>query len=149
MLNDLSLADCEDLLLTEKVGRLAVRDEEGVYIVPLQYAFADGYIYGHASPGKKIRLMRLWPRVGFQVDRMGIGEGWSSVLVQGTFHELTTEGDRIHARQVLLRAFGGHAGEVTFGHGHRTTLAEAVLFRIVPYELTGKVLRTEDLGLRT
>ncbi|HMO95266.1 MAG TPA: pyridoxamine 5'-phosphate oxidase family protein [Tepidiformaceae bacterium] len=140
MLRDLSLAECEDLLLSQKVGRLAVRDEDGVYVVPLQYAFADGYIYGHASPGKKIRLMRLWPRVGFQVDMIGQGECWASVLVQGTFYELTSEADRVHARQVLLRAFGGHAGEVTFGHGHRTTLAEAVLFRIVPYEVTGKAL---------
>ncbi len=140
MLKDLSIGECDDLLLAGRVGRLAVRDEEGVYIVPLQYGFADGYIYGHASPGKKIRLMRLWPRVAFQVDQMGAGECWQSVLVQGTFHEAVTEEERVHARQVLLRAFGGHAGEVTFGHGHRTTLAEAILFKIVPYEVTGKAL---------
>lgn len=144
MLRDLSLGECEDVLLGQKLGRLAVRDEEGVYVVPLQYAFAEGYVYGHASPGKKIRLMRLWPRVGFQVDRIGMGECWESVLVQGTYHELTTEEERVHARQVLLRAFGGHAGEVTFGHGHRTTLAEAILFKIVPYEVSGKGLGISD-----
>lgn len=140
MLRDLSLGECEDLLLGQKLGRLAVRDEEGVYVVPLQYAFADGYIYGHASPGKKVRLMRLWPRVAFQVDHIGEGTCWTSVLVQGTYHELTTDEERVHARQVLLRAFGGRAGEVTFGHGHRTTLAEAILFKIVPYEVSGKGL---------
>lgn len=140
MLRDLSLGECENLLLSQKLGRLAVRENDGVYLVPLQYAWADGYIYGHASPGKKIRLMRLWPRVAFQVDQIGIGECWTSVLVQGTYFELHTEEERTHARQVLLRAFGGHAGEVTFGHGHRTTLAEAILFRIVPYEVSGKAL---------
>lgn len=140
MLSDLTLAECEDLLLSQRLGRLAVREDDGVYLVPLQYAWADGYVYGHASPGKKIRLMRLWPRVAFQVDEIGMGECWRSVLVQGTYFELHTEEERTHARQVLLRAFGGHAGEVTFGHGHRTTLAEAILFRIVPYEVSGKAL---------
>lgn len=140
MLRDLSLAECETLLLKQKLGRIAVRDEEGVYVVPLQYAWADGAVYGHASPGKKIRLMRLWPRVAFQVDEIGIGEWWTSVVVQGTYFELHTEEERTHARQVLLRAFGGRANEVTFGHGHRTTLAEAILFRIVPYEVSGKAL---------
>lgn len=141
MLEDLTLPECEDLLLSQRLGRLATTDHDGLYIVPLQYAFADGVLYGHASPGKKIRLMRIWPHVAFQVDAIGLGESWTSVLIKGTYHEATTEEERVHARQVLLRAFGGHAGEVTFGHGHRTTLADAILFRIVPYEVTGKALR--------
>jgi nitroimidazol reductase NimA-like FMN-containing flavoprotein (pyridoxamine 5'-phosphate oxidase superfamily) len=137
ILRDLSLAECEDILRTERVGRIAVRDADGVYIVPLHYAFADGAIYGHAAPGKKLRLMRLWPHVALQVDRIAGPAEWKSVLVQGAFRELTDEEEQIHARQVLVRAFEGNPLLVTAGHGHRTTLADAIVFRIEPADITG------------
>ena len=136
-LRDLSLAECEDILRAQTVGRIAVRDADGVYIVPIHYAFAEGAVFGHAAPGKKLRLMRLWPHVALQVDTIVNPVEWKSVLVQGAFRELTGEEEQIHARQVLVRAFEGNPLLVTAGHGHRTTLAEAIVFRIDPAEITG------------
>lgn len=136
-MRDLSLAECEDILKTQTVGRIAVRDADGVYIVPLHFAFAEGSIFGHAAPGKKLRLMRLWPHVAFQVDVITSPVEWKSVLVQGAFRELTDSEEQIHARQVLVRAFEGNHALVTAGHGHRTTLADATVFRIDPAEVTG------------
>ncbi len=136
-MRDLSLAECEDILRSQAVGRIAMRDADGVYVVPIHYAFAEGAVFAHAAPGKKLRLMRLWPHVALEVDTIVSPTEWKSVLVQGAFHELTGEPDQVHARQVLLRAFDGNHAAVTAGHGHRTTLAEAVVFRIDPAEITG------------
>ncbi len=136
-MRDLSLAECEDVLRSQTVGRLAVRDADGVYIVPLHYAFAEGAVFGHAAPGKKLRLMRLWQHVALQVDIITSPAEWKSVLVQGAFRELTADHEQVHARQVLVRAFDGNPVLVTAGHGHRTTLAEAIVFRIDPAEITG------------
>ena len=136
-LRDLSLAECEDILRAQTVGRIAVRDADAADHEAHHYAIADGAVFGHAAPGKKLRLMRLWPHVALQVDTIVNPVEWKSVLVQGAFRELTGEEEQIHARQVLVRAFEGNPLLVTAGHGHRTTLAEAIVFRIDPAEIAG------------
>lgn len=138
MLRDLIQAECEALLQRRRFGRLAVRDAEGAYIVPLSFAFADGCVYAHAAPGRKIALMRRWPHVAFQVDEIKDAAHWRSVLLRGKFEELHHEDDRERARLLLLKAFEGNPMSVTAGHGHRTHLADAVIFRIVVEEMTGR-----------
>ena len=110
------------MLLASRVGRIGVRSEAGVYIVPVAFAFVEGAIFGHSAPGKKMALLRLWPHVGFQVDEVRGVTDWRSVLVQGKWHELTEEADKVHARAVLLRAFDGNLWCATAGLGHRTQL---------------------------
>lgn len=115
-----------------------MRDAEGAYLVPIGYAYGDGAIYGHTAPGKKVRLMRRWPHVTLQVDEIRNLATWRSVLIRGTWEELADEEDKRRARMLLLKAFGGELFAVTAGHGHRTTLADAILFRIRIDEVTGK-----------
>ena len=139
-IRELTFAECESILRRGSVGHLAMRDAEGAYIVPLVYVFADGCLYGHAAPGRKLTLMRRWGHVAFSVEEVEDLTRWRSVLVRGKFEELCNDEDRDRARMLLLRAFGGNMAMVTAGHGNRTTLADAVLFRIVPEEITGRTL---------
>lgn len=135
---EMSLSECEDALLAARVGRIGVRCEEGVYIVPVAFAFAEGAIFGHSPPGKKVALFRRWPHVGFQVDVVRSMTNWQSVLAQGRWHELVQEEDKVHARAALLRAFGGNLWWTTAGHGHQTSLADALLYRIDIEEISGR-----------
>ena len=137
-LREMPLSECEEMLLASRVGRIGVRSEAGVYIVPVAFAFAEGAIFGHSAPGKKMALLRLWPHVGFQVDEVRGVTDWRSVLVQGKWHELTEEAGKGHARAVLLRAFDGNLWWATAGHGHRTSLADAMLYRIDIEEISGR-----------
>lgn len=137
-LREMDLAECERFLRARRIGRVAMRDAEGAYLVPISYAFADGCIYGHAAPGRKIALMRRWPHVAFQVDDVRNPATWRSVLIRGKWEELTHEDDRFRARALLLKAFDGSAMSVTAGHGHRTTLADAILFRIRIESISGR-----------
>jgi len=137
-LRRLSLAECVALLERHRVGRLAVRDAEGVYLVPISYAFANGAVYAHAAPGRKVTLMRRWPHVAFQVDEIDSLTQWRSVLVQGKFEEITSDAEKEVARLVLVAAFGGNLALLTAGHGHRVALSEAILFRIQPEEISGR-----------
>ena len=132
------LAECEDMLLASRVGRIGVRCEEGVYIVPVAFAFSDGAIFGHSPPGKKMALLRRWPHVGFQVDDVRDVTTWRSVLAQGRWHELVEEADKAHARAALLRAFEGNLWWTTAGHGHQTSLADALLYRIDIEDMSGR-----------
>ena len=138
MLRELSADECLQFLRRHRIGRLAVRDAEGVYIVPVSYAYGDDAIYGHAAPGKKVQLARRWPHVAIQVDEIWNPATWVSVLVQGRWHELDAEEDRFRARALLLQAFEGSLMSATAGHGHRTTLADAIIFRVSIETMSGR-----------
>jgi nitroimidazol reductase NimA-like FMN-containing flavoprotein (pyridoxamine 5'-phosphate oxidase superfamily) len=136
-LRQLTPDECESLLRHSRLARIAVRDAEGTYVVPISFAYADGEIYGHSPPGRKVTLMRRWPHISLLVDDITNFATWRSVLCRGKWHELETEDDRTRARLVLLRAFEGDLWWVTAGHGHRTALADAILYRIEIEEMTG------------
>ena len=136
-LRNLSGRECEALLRHSRVARLAIRDGEGTYAVPISFVYADDGIYGHAATGRKIELMRQSPQVAVLVDDIKNIATWRSVLVRGTWHELHEEAARIRCRALLLQAFDGDLWWVTAGHGHRTTLADAILYRINIDEMTG------------
>ncbi len=138
MLRELSTGECEALLSRVRVGRIAVRDAEGAYIVPMSFVYDGGVIHAHTSPGHKLQLLRRWPHVAFQADEVEEVDHWRSVLVRGRFRELSDPDEQAHTRLLLVRAFAGNPAAVTAPHGHRTTLADAVTFRIEPESLTGR-----------
>ncbi|MCZ2108352.1 MAG: pyridoxamine 5'-phosphate oxidase family protein, partial [Dehalococcoidia bacterium] len=94
MQRELGYDECIAMLEAHRFGRLGIRDADGVYIVPISYAFAADALYAHAPPGHKLQLMRLWPHVAFQVDEIDDSAHYRSVLVQAHFEELTDEASR-------------------------------------------------------
>jgi len=59
------------------VGRLGLSTEDGPYVVPVNYIFAEGCIYFHSAPkGKKVEALRADPRVCFVVDEPGPQVTW-------------------------------------------------------------------------
>jgi nitroimidazol reductase NimA-like FMN-containing flavoprotein (pyridoxamine 5'-phosphate oxidase superfamily) len=84
----LSRAQCTKLLGRNHVGRLAYTFRDAVDIVPIYYAYADGWIYARTSPGQKIAKLRHHRWVAFEVDEVyGIFD-WSSVVVHGALYML-------------------------------------------------------------
>ena len=138
MLRELRKDRCEELLRRNRVCRIAIRDGDGTYIVPFSYAFADGYVYGHAPPGYKVDLLRKWPRVAILVDEIRNLSVWKSVMVRGEWEELTGRQEQDRARALLLGVFEGELWGVGAGHGHKAPLAESILFRIRAEEITGR-----------
>ncbi len=105
--------------------------------MPISFAYADDGIYGYAAAGRKIELMRQSRKVAVLVDDIKNIATWRSVLVRGTWHELYEDSARVRCRALLLRAFDGDLWWATARHGHRTTLADAILYRINIDEMTG------------
>lgn len=138
MIRELSPAECDAVLHGHRIGRIGIRDAEGVYLVPIGYAFDGEHIYGHAASGRKISLMRRWPHVAFEVDEVEDESRWRSVLIRGRFEEIIDDAGQARARLRLLRTFGGNPLHVTAGHGHRVHLADAIVFRIRIEEITGR-----------
>ncbi|MDX1762330.1 MAG: pyridoxamine 5'-phosphate oxidase family protein, partial [Christiangramia sp.] len=94
MLGELKNNQIEYLLYCHVVGRIGCYSDNEVYVVPITYAYEDGYIYGHTREGKKIDMMRKNPNVCFEVDVVDNMSNWRSVISWGKFEELKDPKDR-------------------------------------------------------
>ena len=92
----------EKVIKENVIGRIGCNNNGKTYILPISYAYDGESIYAHSREGLKITIMRKNPQVCFQVDTMKDMADWESVLLWGTFEELTEEKDRNVAVQQLM-----------------------------------------------
>ncbi len=102
MFGILSNDKIEDVIKRNVIGRLGCNDNGKTYILPISYAYDGKSIYVHSLEGLKVSIMRKNPNVCFQVDTMKDMADWESVLVWGTFEELTEEKDKNDAVEKLM-----------------------------------------------
>jgi nitroimidazol reductase NimA-like FMN-containing flavoprotein (pyridoxamine 5'-phosphate oxidase superfamily) len=100
---DLDPEAVQRVLAAESVVRVAFRDGEERYLIPLGYVWLRGAMCGVSGPGRKLRLAEADPRVTFQVDTSASTGwfAWESVTGDGRF-ELVGDED---ARQEVLDAW--------------------------------------------
>ncbi|WP_196777401.1 pyridoxamine 5'-phosphate oxidase family protein [Candidatus Nitrosocosmicus hydrocola] len=152
----------DDLLKSELIGRIGCFDGNKVYVVPVTYAYDNGYIYGHTKDGLKIRIMRKNPNVCFEVDWMKDMSNWKSVIVYGTFEELKGD-DANNGLDILMKSIMSnldreplstkdpdhddlgienfaflHSFLSPFLHSKNNEIFEIVVYRIKINEATGK-----------
>lgn len=80
---ELDRAECEALLATQYVGRLAFSFRDRVDIEPIHYVFRDGAIIGRTQLGTKVNVLAHHPWVAFEVDDVQALFRWRSVVVHG------------------------------------------------------------------
>lgn len=139
----LSILECTKMVASSRVMRLACASDGQPYIVPIYLAYADRHLYGFSMPGRKIAWMRDNPRVCIQVDEMGPGRGWRSVVVLGRYEELDdaaeNQQERIHAwRLISSRTNWWEPGSLNPVHPTISNHYEHVFFRIVIDEISGR-----------
>ena len=154
MLGELSASEIEDLLHKQIVGRIGCHDKDVVYVVPISYAYDDNCIYCHAYEGKKIDIMRMNPKVCFQVDEMRDMANWQSVMAWGKFEELSGDEEKAKALLFLLHrrlpspsSITTHLGKSwPFTPPNRDDLVNipGVTFRISLTEKTGRFESTSE-----
>jgi nitroimidazol reductase NimA-like FMN-containing flavoprotein (pyridoxamine 5'-phosphate oxidase superfamily) len=105
MVNILSNDEARELLSAERVGRLGCIAEGDPYVVPVNYVYDGEFAIIHSLPGRKIVAMRLNPRVCLQVDKIESNFGWRSVIVFGSYEEVTNRADRSQTLELLLKRF--------------------------------------------
>ncbi len=142
----------EKVINENVIGRLGCYGDGKMYLLPISYAYDGEYIYAHSLEGLKISIMRKNPTVCFQVDTMKDMADWESVLLWGTFEELTIEEDKKAAVQSLMnRQLPLVSSETVklspewpFHTGDYSTIS-GIIFRINITEKTG---RYEELEVR-
>lgn len=107
IVKELNRDECSDVLSAARLARLACSRDGQPYVVPIHYAYADGYLYSFSMPGRKIDWMRENPMICVQVDDLGSSRNWRSVVVYGLYEELPdrigSKRERDHAWSLLER----------------------------------------------
>ncbi|WP_454803965.1 pyridoxamine 5'-phosphate oxidase family protein [Mucilaginibacter phyllosphaerae] len=146
MLGKLSDTQIEKLLQEQVTGRIACQADGEVYLVPINYVYRDGCIYGHSGEGKKIRMMRKNPSVCFEVDDIRSVFQWQSVIAKGTYEEITDAEEKqqamqgiIHRIMPLVTSPQGHPSHgITEKDSDVGTTVELIVYRIKLAEISGR-----------
>ena len=145
MLGKLTDAQIEQVLHTQFVGRIGCSSDNKMYVVPVTYAYHDGYVYAHSKEGMKIQFMRKNPAVCFQVDAMENMSNWRSVIVWGEYEELKTEQEQKTGMKILVDRLTPFMASETVRpshHSHAPEIVEkslkAVAYRIKVIESSGR-----------
>ncbi|PWS32538.1 pyridoxamine 5'-phosphate oxidase family protein [Pedobacter paludis] len=101
MLGDLNKGELIEFLEKQVIGRLGCHANGETYVVPINYVYKDNAIYGHSGNGKKIDMMRINPKVCFEVDEIIDTFRWTSAILNGNFIELFGE-ERQQAMQGII-----------------------------------------------
>lgn len=110
------------VLDTCKVMRIAMHDEDGIYILPMNYGYTyegdELILYLHAAlEGKKLDLLRENPKVGFELDcdheliegrvACQYGYRYASIVGQGKAEIVEEPGEKMKALSVLMKCQTG------------------------------------------
>jgi nitroimidazol reductase NimA-like FMN-containing flavoprotein (pyridoxamine 5'-phosphate oxidase superfamily) len=148
MMGELNTQQIEELLSKQVVGRIACYQENFIYLIPMSYAYNDGFIYSRSIDGLKLDIMRKNPNVCFEVDTIADMANWQSVIAWGQFEELKNdekeEGLRIllHRHLPLSSSITTHLGKAWPFSEHDLEEITGVVFRIKLTKKTGRFEQT-------
>lgn len=129
VMEELAEPECRQLLAAHHFGRLAVANDDGPLVLPVNYVYDEGHVVIRTDPGTKLDRSAQG-RVAFEIDEIDEPSriGWS-VLVTGAGYDVT---DSIDHASVSARGFPVD----TWAPGDK-----AHWIRIEPQSITGRRLR--------
>ena len=98
--------ECRELLRRLSVGRLACALDNRLYVVHVRFAYEPEHLYVFSTMEQKIEWMRKNPIVCLQTDEIRDRSNWTSVVLNGTYLELSEPLDatgKQHARELLAK----------------------------------------------
>jgi len=146
MLGELTESQIEVFLHSQFVGRIGCYADNRCYVVPVAYAYDGTYLYAHSMQGMKIEMMRINPKICFEIDEISSPGHWRSVIVWGEFEEI----EEVEEREKILKFFLdriepyllGAAGSPPDSQAHAPHVVEKaqkpIIFRIKISEKSGR-----------
>lgn len=136
--HELNRGECDAVLASQAVGRLAFTFRDRVDIEPIHFVYQDGWIYGRTQFGTKVNVLAHHPWVAFETDSVQSLFEWRSVVVHGRIEFPDPEGSPTeraqHERAVTaFRRLVPDAFTV-----HDPTPARDLAFAIAVQEVTGR-----------
>lgn len=132
-------AQATSVLRNGHLVRVAFRDGDATYLIPLGYSWMETALYGVGERGRKTDLASKEPMVAFQVDtamETGLFQ-WESVTGTGQFAVVTDEEEARSALEVL-RPFIAEAPDWWRAEqAPRLAQGGLIVWRIAPSSFTG------------
>ena len=137
MLGDLNKDRIENILASQVLGRLGCTDGKQPYIFPLTYAYDGEYIYGQTNEGTKLTILRQNQNVCFEVEVVTDLRNWESVIVYGTFEELSDKTASAARDMLLNQVFPLMTTGTIHPHEHEanTIIEESNRVKVVMYRI--------------
>lgn len=127
----LSTRECWELMRAEEYGRLAVTDDDGPDIYPINATIDHATLVFRTAAGRKVDAIRADPRVAFEVDGYDrVRRTAWSVVVRGVAAEVTDRHDAVDAVEL---------GVTPWQHGPKPAF-----IRITPTSVTGRRFQRVD-----
>jgi uncharacterized protein len=128
---ELTRSECFQLLADEPVGRLALVDDRGPIVLPVNFILDKHTLLVRSAEGTKLNVLGPGDKVAFEVDRIDAasGTGWS-VLVRGEAIEVTDPVELARLRALPLHPWAP-------GPKHH-------FLRILPAVITGRRIAAAD-----
>jgi nitroimidazol reductase NimA-like FMN-containing flavoprotein (pyridoxamine 5'-phosphate oxidase superfamily) len=103
---ELTKSECFELLANEHLGRLAVVDDRGPVVFPVNFVLDRHTVVFRTSEGTKLHAASRGSRVCFEVDGANAAAhtGWS-VIVRGEVIEITDRAELVRLRELPLQAW--------------------------------------------
>jgi len=147
MVGELTREECLKVLEEGFVARLGCHVDGETYVVPISYALDGERILGQTTVGKKVQMLRANPRVCLVVDTGKALDDWKSVIVWGSYQELS-DGEKPAAARALMDALSPHLSAE--GRSQRDVTPdkisgryEGVVYAIKIERMTGRFERPE------
>lgn len=107
-LENLDADACLELLAQNHFGRIAVNDEHGPVVFPVNYVFVEDGIVFRSDEGTKVDAALQGQPASFEIDAVDerTRTGWS-VVIRGMLREVTDEHEIANLRKLPLHPFAG------------------------------------------
>jgi nitroimidazol reductase NimA-like FMN-containing flavoprotein (pyridoxamine 5'-phosphate oxidase superfamily) len=105
--NELSAAECWEVLSRTHVGRLACARADQPYVVPISFSYdvLANCIFSFSAVGKKVDWMRENPKVCVEVEEVADRYNWTTIVVFGRYDEIGDTPDERGVRARALKLF--------------------------------------------
>ncbi|WP_424359368.1 pyridoxamine 5'-phosphate oxidase family protein [Methanocella sp. MCL-LM] len=117
----MTASDVDQLLVSQRLCRMALNDDPQPYIIALDYMYLDGKVYFHfADYGRKMDLIRSNPSVSVEVDNLCEDTpDFDTVLLMGKLELVTDSEEQERVAKALINSADERGGErnVAARHG--------------------------------
>ncbi|MDO8950073.1 MAG: pyridoxamine 5'-phosphate oxidase family protein [Actinomycetota bacterium] len=129
--------DAAAFLATAEVLRLGMVDDEGPYVVPVNFGYAAGRLYVHGpGEGRRLDAIAREPRVCFEADECeivradkpcGFTARFRSVIGYGTARVLSSAAEKRAGLDVIMRQYDSTGDGIPDATLARTTVIEIAI----------------------
>ena len=136
---EMSSGQIREVLKRVGYGHLGMARGAFPYVVPINYAFNDPYVYIYTTEGKKTEIIKDNPEVCLQVEDVRSRDDWESVIVVGEAVRITEATERELALKFILAVNPTLTPAVSIRWMDNWVRENVeVVYRILPRMLTGR-----------